>query len=222
MVMIMKTQNEIIELNKFIDFTLLDPRATKADLERLCDVAYKNQYYAVCVNSCNVEFIAGYIKKNLNDELKIVSVIGFPLRVVSIDVKVFETKLALQDGADEIDFVINVGMIKNGDWKYIKNELVKMRKVTKGYVLKCIIETCYLTDNEIIKICGLCSQVKIDYVKTSTGFGTAGATEHHVKLMVESLSKKCKVKASGGIRSREDAIRYINLGAERIGASRIL
>lgn len=222
MVMIMKTQNKIIELNKFIDFTLLDPRATKADLERLCDVAYKNQYYAVCVNSCNVEFVAGYIKKNLNDALKIVSVIGFPLGVVSTDVKVFETKLALQDGADEIDFVINVGMIKNGDWKYIKNELVKMRKVSKGHVLKCIIETCYLTDNEIIKICGLCSQAKIDYVKTSTGFGTAGATEHHVKLMVESLSKKCKVKASGGIRSREDAIRYINLGAERIGASRIL
>lgn len=218
----MKRENEIVELNRYIDFTLLDARATKADLERLCDVAYKNQYYAVCVNSCNVQYVSGYIKKTLNDALKIVSVVGFPLGSAKLDAKVFEAKNAIDDGAHEIDFVINIGAVKDGEWGYVKNELSKMRKATRGCVLKCIIETCYLTDNEIVKLCNLCAQTKIDFVKTSTGFGIAGATEHHVKLMVESLSKRCRVKASGGIRSREDAIRYINLGAERIGVSRIL
>ena len=218
----MKSENKIVELNRYIDFTLLDARATKSDLERLCDVAYKNQYYAVCVNSCNVAFVSGYIKKYLNDAIRVVSVVGFPLGASKTEIKVAEAKGAAVDGAHEIDFVVNVGMIKNGDWQYIKNELSKIRKVTKNCVLKCIIETCYLTDNEIVKMCNLCSQTKIDFVKTSTGFGIAGATKHHVKLMVESLSKKCKVKASGGIRTREDAIDYINLGAERIGVSRIL
>ena len=218
----MKSNNEIVELNRYIDFTLLDARATNSDLERLCDVAYKNQYYSVCVNSCNVEYVVGYVKKHLNDALKIVSVVGFPLGAIHTDIKVAEAKGAVVDGADEIDFVINIGKVKDGDWKYVKNELSKIRKATKGCVLKCIVETCYLTDNEIVKMCNLCAQTKIDFVKTSTGFGTAGATDHHVKLMVESLSRKCKVKASGGIRTREDAIRYINLGVERIGVSRIL
>lgn len=215
-------QDRIYELNSKIDFTLLDARATQSDIEKLCDIAYKNKYYSVCVNSSNVQFTKGYITKNFGSDIKVTSVAGFPLGASSIDVKCFEIKNAIENGADEIDFVVNVGKVKEGDYNYIKNEFSKIRKISKGHILKCIFETCYLDENEIIKLCRLCMKCKIDFVKTSTGFGTSGANEEVVSLMVRECSGNCAVKASGGIHSREDAIKYLNLGAERIGTSRVL
>lgn len=215
-------QEKIYELNEYIDFTLLDPRATNFDLEKLCNIAYKNKYYSVCVNPCYVSFVKGYIAKNFNNELKITSVVGFPLGANSIDIKCAEAKEAIVSGADEIDFVVNIGKIKTGDYAYLKNELSRLRKVAKNHTLKCIIETAYLTDSEIIKICKLCVKTKMDFVKTSTGFATAGAEISKIKIMLEAVNGNCLVKASGGIRSREFAIELLNLGVKRIGTIRVL
>ena len=214
--------NQIIDLNSMIDFTLLDPRATYFDIERLCDIAYKNQYYAVCVNPVNVAFARGYIVKNLLGSLKVVSVIGFPLGANSIEVKCFEVKEVIEQGADEIDFVVNIGKVKSGDFEYVNKEFSRIRKVAKGRVLKCIVESCYLDENEIIKLCKLCVKHKIDYVKTSTGFGIFGVEEDKLSVIIREVSGRCKVKVSGGIKTREQAIKYANMGVSRIGTSRVL
>lgn len=205
-----------------VDFTLLDARATYADLEKLCDVAYKNRYYSVCVNPCNVSYVSGYIAKNFSDSLKVVSVVGFPLGANMIDTKVFEAKQAIQNGAHEIDVVINIGRAKNGDFDYVKNELLKIKKAIKKVPLKAIIETCYFDENEIVKLCKVCVAAKVDFVKTSTGFGIGGATISNVALMKKVVAGKCFVKASGGIRSREQAVEFLNYGADRIGTSHIV
>ena len=214
--------DNVFEINKFVDFTLLDPRATIFDLEKLCNIAYKNKYYSVCVNPSAVSFVKGYILKNLSNEVKVCSVVGFPLGASVIDVKCAEAKQAILDGADEIDFVINIAKLKENDLGYLKNELSKIRKVVKNNILKCIIETAYLTESEIIKICKLCVKCKIDYVKTSTGFATLGAKISDVKTMLNAVEGKCFVKASGGIRTRESAVEFLNLGVKRIGTSRVL
>lgn len=216
-----KKLSEMFVLENKIDFTLLDPRATESDLEKLCDIAYKHSYYSVCVNPANVPYVKGYIDKNL-EGLKVVSVVGFPLGANSIEVKCSETKEVIQNGADEIDFVVNIGKVKQGKFDYVKNELKRIRKVCKGKIVKAIIETCYLTKNEIVKLSKLCVQAKIDYVKTSTGFGIAGANLEDVKMIYDIVKGFCGVKASGGIRTREDAIKFLNLGATRIGTSHIL
>ena len=217
-----KENNKILNLESMVDFTLLDPRATEFDLEKLCDIAYKHSYYSVCVNSCNIYYVKNYIKQNLNNSLKVVSVIGFPLGANTIESKIFEIKEAINNGADEIDFVINIGKLKQGRMDYLKNELKKIRSVAKNKIVKAIIETCYLDKNEIVKISKLCAQTKIDFVKTSSGFGSGGATIDDVKLIYDTVKGCCKVKASGGIRSRENAIEFINHGVLRIGASHIL
>ncbi len=218
-------KQEIIDftsVNKMIDFTLLDPRATYADVEKLCNIAYKNQYYAVCVQPCNVSFAKGYILQNLNENLKVVSVVGFPLGANSSEIKIQETRQALIDGADEIDVVINIGRAKELDYDYVQDELYKIKKIAKKHIVKAIIETCYFDENEIIKLCNLCVKAKIDFVKTSTGFAIGGANERQVELMVKTLQGKCYVKASGGIKNREQAIRFANLGVRRIGTSSII
>lgn len=215
-------EQKLHDLNSKIDFTLLDPRATSGDIERLCDVAYKNQYYSVCVNPSNVSYAKGYILKNLLNSLKVVSVVGFPLGANSIETKCFEIKEIISNGADEIDFVINIGKIKAGDFEYVKKELLKIRKASKGHILKCIVETCYLNDNELIKVSKLCSKFKIDFIKTSTGFGIGGADAEKVSIILREVVGRCKVKASGGIKTREQALMFLNLGVERIGTSHIL
>ncbi len=221
-----KTKNIIkentIDLNSKIDFTLLDPRATVSDLEKLCDVAYKNRYYSVCVNPCNVAYVSGFIKKYYADSLKVCSVVGFPLGANKLETKMFETKEAIFDGADEIDVVINIGRAKQGDFSYIKNELSKIKKIAKKHVVKAIIETCYFDDNDIVKLCKVCMQAKVDFVKTSTGFGTMGATENVVSLIRKNIAGKCYIKAAGGIRTRAQALRLVDLGADRIGTSHVL
>lgn len=213
---------DMININSMVDFTLLDPRATESDLEKLCDIAYKHSYYAVCVNPCNVSFVKGYINKNLNGTLNVVSVVGFPLGACTTHSKIFEAKEAIASGADEIDFVINIGKLKQGKIDYLKNELKKLRKVSKGKVLKAIIETCYLDKNEIVKISKLCAQAKIDFIKTSSGFGTGGAILEDIKLIYETVKGQCKIKASGGIRTREQMVDFASLGASRIGTSHII
>lgn len=215
-------QNEVVELGNKIDFTLLDPRATESDLEKLCDIAYKHSYYSVCVNPCNVSYVRGYIDKNFDGEIKVVSVIGFPLGANSTQIKLEEIKEVLNSGADEIDFVVNIGKVKQGKFDYIKNEFKKIRKTAKRNVVKAIIETCYLDKNEIVKLSKICAQTKIDFVKTSTGFGTGGANVEDIKLIYDTVKGLCGVKASGGIRTREDAINLINFGASRIGTSHII
>ena len=215
-------QNEVVELGIKIDFTLLDPRATESDLEKLCDIAYKHSYYSVCVNPCNVSYVRGYIDKNFDGEIKVVSVIGFPLGANSTQIKLEEIKEVLNSGADEIDFVVNIGKVKQGKFDYIKNEFKKIRKTAKKNVVKAIIETCYLDKNEIVKLSKICVQTKIDFVKTSTGFGTGGVNLEDVKLIFDTVKGLCGVKASGGIRTREDAIKLINFGANRIGTSHII
>lgn len=205
-----------------IDFTLLDARATQADIEKLCDIAYKNEYYAVCVNPCNVAYAKGYILKNFDGALKVVTVVGFPLGANTTETKCFETAEAIKNGADEIDVVVNIAKVKQGEYAYVQRELSKIVKTAKHHVTKAIFETCYLDDNEIIKLCKVAAKAKVTFVKTSTGFGTGGATEHSIQLMAHELQGKCKIKAAGGIRTREQAVRLINLGASRIGTSRIL
>lgn len=214
--------NNIVQLEDKIDFTLLDARATEADLEKLCDIAYKHSYYSVCVNSCNVSFVKGYIDKKLGGKIKVVSVVGFPLGANTVNSKIFEAKEAIQNGVDEIDFVINIGRLKQGDFSYLKTEIKKMRTVCKKIVLKAIIETCYLTENEIVKISKICAGCKVDYIKTSTGFGNGGASVKDVKLIYETVKGGCKIKASGGIRTRESAVELLNAGASRVGTSYIL
>lgn len=212
---------QIYELNSHIDFTLLDPRATCSDIERLCDIAYKNRYRAVCVNPVNVQHAKGYIAKNFSNEIKVVSVVSFPLGANSIEVKAEEMKQLIHDGVDEIEFVMNIGKIKSGELLFVKNEILKLKKLAKGKVLRCIVEVCYLDENDLIRICKLCSKHKISIV-TSTGFGTHGIDDKTLSIILKETSGSVSIKATGGVRSREDAIKFLNLGASLIGTSRVL
>ena len=213
---------EIIKINSLVDFTLLDPRATDVDIEKLCDIAYKNQYYAVCVNPCNVPIASGYIAKHFPDSLKVVSVVGFPLGASSTDIKIHEAKQCLAEGADELDVVINIGRAKSLDYDYIRNELSLIKRIAKKHVVKAIIETCYFDENEIIKLCKQCVKAKVDFIKTSTGFGTDGANIDDLKIIVNETKGKCQVKASGGIRNRQTAVEFVNIGVTRIGTSSVI
>ncbi len=218
-----KIENEMaINVSGRVDFTLLDPRATDLDLEKMCDIAYKNEYCSVCVNPANVKFVSGYVSKHLANKLKVVSVVGFPLGASSVQAKIAEAKEVIENGADEIDVVINIGKAKMGDFGYVKNELEKIRKIAKRKTMKVIIETCYFDDNDIVKLAKVCMAAKVDFVKTSTGFGTSGANINIVSLLKKVLGGKCKIKASGGIKTREQAIEFINHGADRIGTSSII
>lgn len=221
----MKTKEiplQAINVNSIIDLTLLDPRATVVDIEKLCDIAYKNQYYAVCVNPCNVLFARGYILKNFEGALKIVCVVGFPLGANESTIKIQEAKQALAEGADEIDVVINIGRAKSLDYDYVKQELKILKKIAKKRIVKAILDTCYFDENEIIKLCKLCVSAGVDFIQTSTGFGTSGANEDVLNIILNETKGKCLVKASGGINSRELAVHYANIGCGRIGTSAVI
>ncbi len=224
--MLVENENtEIIEpqsLSQMIDFTLLDPRAITKDIHTLVNVAIKNNYYSVCVNSSNVSTAKNYINNTLNTVLAVVSVIGFPLGASSTVSKVAEAKQSIIDGADELDVVINIGKLKDGDIDYVKNELLKIVKVSKGRIVKAIIETCYLTREEIKLVCKACEKAKVDFIKTSSGYGTGGATVEDVLFIKECVKGKLQVKASGGIRTRAQVEELIRAGASRIGTSRAL
>ena len=204
-------------LNTYIDHTLLKATATEQDIINLCDEAKKHKFFSVCVNSCYVSLAKSQLN---NSDVKVCSVIGFPLGAMSTKAKVEETKQALKDGADEIDMVINVGFLKSKNFDAVWQDIEAVKQVMPNNILKVILETCYLEEIEIIKASELAINSGADFIKTSTGFGTGGATIHDVEIM-KSVAQKCKVKikASGGIRDTETAKAYIEAGAERIGTS---
>lgn len=206
-----------MKLNKLIDHTLLKATATIAEIETLCKEAVEYDFYSVCVNSAYVATAKKFLE---GTTVKVCSVVGFPLGAMQSKAKLFETEQALADGADEIDMVINVGWLKSGEIDKVREEIAALKAaVGSNRVLKVIIETCYLTDEEKRLACQLALDAKADFVKTSTGFGTGGATIADVQLMKESVQGHAKIKASGGVRDYETAIQYVNLGVQRIGTS---
>lgn len=207
-----------MELNKYFDHTLLKPEATAAQIEKLCAEAVEYGFYAVCVNSSMVSTVASFLK---DSDVKIAAVIGFPLGVCTTSSKVFETEEACKAGASEIDMVLHLGKMKEGAFDYVYADIAAVVWAASRYdaIVKVILETCQLTDEEIVRACQIAEQSGAAFVKTSTGFSTGGATAHHVALMRESVSPAVQVKASGGIRDYKTVMEMIEAGADRIGAS---
>lgn len=204
-----------MKINKYIDHTNLKADATFDQIKKLVDEAVEYDFYSVCVNSSYVKFIRDY-----NKDIKIAAVVGFPLGAMTKDAKVFEAKEAIRDGAREIDMVINIGRLKSEDYFYVEDEIRAIKEAIGDNILKVIIETCLLTEDEKVKACKLALNAGADFVKTSTGFSTGGATVADIKLMKEVVEGKIKVKASGGIHTKEEALALIEAGADRIGASK--
>ncbi len=203
-------------LNKYIDHTILKATASSTDVQKLCEEAIEHEFYSVCVNGCYVADAKHLLQ---GTDVKVAAVVGFPLGAMTTASKVFEAKEAIENGASEIDMVINVAKLKDGEFDYVENEIRLIKEAIGDNVLKVIIETCYLTDEEKVKACELSLVAKADFVKTSTGFGTGGATYEDVKLMKSVVGDNAKVKASGGVRDKETAQKYVDLGAERLGTS---
>ena len=208
-----------MQLNKYIEHTLLKQDATKVEVKKLLDEAIEHKFLGVCVNPVNVKYAKEYLK---DSDIKIVTVIGFPLGQSTCESKVLETIDAVKNGADEIDMVINAGKLKDGEFDYIIDEISKIKSACQGKALKVILETDLLNQDEIKKACELCIQGGADFVKTSTGFvkNGVGAKVEDVKLMYETVkSAGLGVKASGGVRDKETALKMLEAGATRIGTS---
>ena len=201
-----------------VDHTLLKPEATWEQIKTLCDEAMEFGCATVCIPPSFVKQAAAYVQGNL----KICTVIGFPNGYNTTAAKIFETKDSVENGASEIDMVINNGMVKDRQWDDIAHEIAGIKAACLGRPLKVIIETCLLSDMEKIKLCQLAAKEEVAYVKTSTGFSTGGATREDVALLRENLPASVKVKASGGIRTLEDGQAYLDLGADRLGASALV
>lgn len=206
-----------MNINKLIDHTALKPNTNKESILKLIAEAKTYDFASVCVNPCWVALAHQELK---NTDVKVCTVIGFPLGANTTEVKVFETKDAIEKGAQEIDMVINIAMLKDKEYYYVENEIHQIVEAAKDKaIVKVIIETCLLTDEEKIKACELSQKAGADFVKTSTGFSTGGATVHDVALMRKTVGEDMGVKASGGIHTHEEAMAMINAGASRIGAS---
>ena len=203
-------------LAKYIDHTLLRADATLQEIEKLCQEAAENHFASVCVNSCWVGVSRDILK---GTDVHVCTVVGFPLGAMATKAKAYEAENAVADGADEIDMVINIGYLKSGRTDEVFEDIKAVRKATEGKILKVIIETCLLTDEEKKTACQLSKKAGADFVKTSTGFSTGGATVHDVALMREAVGPEMGVKASGGIRDYATAKAMIDAGATRIGAS---
>ncbi len=209
---------DITEILASTDHTLLDRCATESDIKRLCDEGIKYSTASVCIPPCYVKCA----KKYVNEQIRICTVIGFPCGYSSLEAKVFEASSAVSDGADEIDMVINLGLVKDGKFDAVLEEINAVKKACANKILKVIIETCYLTDEEKIKLCGVVSKSEADYIKTSTGFGSAGATLEDIRLMNTHMKSGKGIKAAGGISSFEDAEAFLLAGASRLGTSRLV
>lgn len=205
-----------MNLAKVIDHTLLKPTATRADIETLCREALEHGFFSVCINPCWVSTAHELLK---GSDVKTCTVIGFPLGANTTEAKVFEAQNALSNGADELDMVINIGALKGKDYQTVLQDIRQIRALGDGFILKVIIETSELTDEEKVKACQLAAEAGADFVKTSTGFSSGGATAHDVALMKKSIPAGMQVKASGGVRTREDAQAMLAAGATRLGAS---
>ena len=203
-------------LASYIDHTLLAQDASFNQIKKLCDEAKEHNFCSVCVNSSYVAFA----KENTKDSnVKVCSVVGFPLGAMSTKAKAYEAKEAIKDGADEIDMVINVGWLKSGRVDLVKGDIKALREATEGKVLKVILETALLNEEEIKEVCQIAKELKVDFVKTSTGFSTRGASLEDIKIFKSVVGDEIGIKASGGIRSYEKAIEMIEAGATRLGTS---
>lgn len=201
---------------KLFDHTILKADATKAEVAKICEEAKEYQFMSVCVNSCYTAFAAQQLA---DSKVKVCTVVGFPLGQMSTRAKAAETKIAVADGADEIDMVINVGALKSREYDIVLKDIKEVKDACGQALLKVIIETCLLTEEEKEKACLLAKEAGADFVKTSTGFSTGGATAKDVALMRKTVGEDMGVKASGGIRSRETAEEMVNAGASRLGTS---
>ncbi len=205
-------------LNKYFDHTLLKPEAIGEDIRKLCEEAMEYDFFSVCVNTCYVEDCADILR---DCDVKIAAVVGFPLGACTTPTKVFETEEACCVGASEVDMVLNVGKFKSGDYEFCERDINAVVRAAAEYnaIVKVILETCLLSDEEIVKACEIAKAAGAQFVKTSTGFNSGGATAHHVKLMKDTVGDSMQVKASGGIRTYEKVMEMIEAGADRIGAS---
>ncbi|WP_100614737.1 deoxyribose-phosphate aldolase [Confluentibacter citreus] len=205
-----------MSISKYIEHTLLKSTATEREIINLCQEAIENNFYAVCVNSCYVALA----KQLLHDtNVKVCSVIGFPLGGMSTDAKVFEAKKAVEDGADEIDMVINLGFLKSKNYVLVFKDIRDVKLAIGRTPLKVIIEISELNKNEVIKACEICMDAKAEFIKTSTGYSKSGATLTAVKIIKKTVRDNAKIKASGGIKDYDTAVKYIEAGADRIGTS---
>ena len=202
------------EILSHVDHTQLKAYATWEDIKKLCEEAVELHTASVCVPPCYVKRI-----KDAYPDLNICTVVGFPLGYSVTEAKAAETKKALEDGAGEIDMVINITDVKNGDYDAVEREIRTLKEITGEKILKVIIETCYFTEGEKIRLCEIVTRAKADYIKTSTGFGTAGASLEDIRLFREHIGSDVKMKAAGGIRTKEDMEAYLKEGCERIGSS---
>ena len=210
-----------MELNEILakcDHTLLAQGATWADIKKLCDDAIEYGTASVCIPPCYVKAAKEYV----GDRMRICTVIGFPNGNMTTAVKVFETEDAIANGADEIDMVINIGMLKAGEYEYVLDEIRAIKRACGEHILKVIVETCLLTEEEKIAACKIVTESGADYIKTSTGFSKGGATFEDVQLFAEHVGPAVRIKAAGGIASIADAARFMELGAQRLGTSRLV
>ena len=205
-----------MDLGNYIDHTNLKAYTTLKDIKKLCDEAIKYHFQTVCVNPCYVKSAKEFLK---GSNVSVCTVIGFPLGANTIQTKEYETIDAINDGADEIDMVINIGALKNKDYDHIKQEISDIRDACDGKTLKVIIETCYLDDDEIAKMTEICNETFVNFIKTSTGFGPRGASIHDIEIINEHKNDVLEVKASGGIKTLDDTLKYLDMGVSRIGTS---
>lgn len=204
------------ELAKYIDHTLLKPDASEEQIKKLCAEAREYEFASVCVNPCYLKTVVSELK---GTKVAPCVVVGFPLGAMTSESKAFETKDAIAKGAKEVDMVINVGAVKSGNWDYVLDDIKAVVNAANGTLVKVIIETCLLTDEEKVRVCQLSKQAGANFVKTSTGFSTGGATVADVKLMRKTVGAEMGVKASGGVRTYQDALDMIEAGASRLGTS---
>lgn len=203
------------ELYSHVDHTLLKPVATWEQIQKICEESIKYETASICIPACYIK----RINETYGNKVNICTVIGFPLGYNSTESKVVEAKQAILDGANEVDMVVNICDVKNGDFDKVEKEIATIKAACEDKILKVIIETCYLTDEEKIALCGCVTRAHADYIKTSTGFGTGGATYEDVALFAKHVGPDVKIKAAGGIRTREDMEEFLRLGADRLGTS---
>ena len=203
------------EIMRHVDHTQLKAFATWEDIKKLCDEAVEYQTASVCIPPCYIQ----RVKEAYGEQINICTVVGFPLGYSVTEAKVAETKKALEDGASEIDMVINISDVKNGDYAAVEKEIAALKEVVGDKILKVIIETCYLTEEEKIAMCKAVTAAGADYIKTSTGFGTAGATLSDIRLFKEHIGEHVKMKAAGGVKTVEDLEAFLQEGCDRIGTS---
>ena len=203
------------EIMRHVDHTQLKAFATWEDIKKLCDEAVEYQTASVCIPPCYIQ----RVKESYGEQINICTVVGFPLGYSVTEAKIAETKKALEDGASEIDMVINISDVKNGDYAAVEKEIAALKEVVGDKILKVIIETCYLTEEEKIAMCKAVTAAGADYIKTSTGFGTAGATISDIRLFKENIGEHVKMKAAGGVKTVEDLEAFLQEGCDRIGTS---